>query len=55
LLIISEFKLLEETNPTSLDQLLQIISRISEMACNGGDIGIGYGRIGYAGRWGVVG
>jgi len=25
------------------------------MACNGGDIGIGYGRIGYAGRWGVVG
>lgn len=25
------------------------------MAANGGDIGIGYGRVAYAGRWGVVG
>lgn len=25
------------------------------MAMNGGDLGIGYDRIAYAGRWGVVG
>ncbi len=25
------------------------------MALNSGDIGIGYSRIAYAGRWGVVG
>jgi len=25
------------------------------MALNGGDLGIGYNRIAYAGRWGVVG
>lgn len=25
------------------------------MSYNGGDIGIGYGRVAYAGRWGVVG
>lgn len=55
LLVISEFTLLEDINPSSLDNLLQIISGISEMALNGGDIGIGYGRIAYAGRWGVVG
>lgn len=25
------------------------------MSYNGGDIGVGYGRVAYAGRWGVVG
>lgn len=55
LLIISEFTLLEQINPTSLDNLLQIIAGISEMVYNGGIAGIGYNRIAYAGRWGVVG
>jgi hypothetical protein len=55
LLLISEFTLLEDICPSSLDILLQIISSISEMALNGGNLGIGYGRIAYAGRWGVVG
>lgn len=55
LLIISEFTLLEEINPSSLDNLLLIIAGISEMAINGGVAGIGYNRIAYAGRWGVVG
>jgi hypothetical protein len=25
------------------------------MALNGGEVGIGYGRVAYAGRWGIVG
>ncbi len=25
------------------------------MAISGGDLGIGYGRVAYAGRWGIVG
>lgn len=32
-----------------------MISEISEMAINGGDLDIGYGRLAFAGRWGVVG
>lgn len=55
LLIISEYKLLEDVNPSSLDQLLQIISGICEMTSNGGIAGVGYQRIAYAGRWGIVG
>lgn len=55
LLVISEFTLLEDINPSSFDNLIQIISGIAEMALNGGDLGVGYGRIAYAGRWGVVG
>lgn len=54
-LIISEFTLLEDINPNSLDSLLQIISGIAEMAMGGGIIGVGYNRVAYAGRWGVVG
>lgn len=55
LLIISEFTLLEDINPSSLENLLHIISGVSEMALNGGIVGIGKNRIAHAGRWGVVG
>lgn len=55
ILIISDFQLLEDINPSSLESLLQIISGIAEMAIDGGAIGIGNGRVAYAGRWGVVG
>jgi hypothetical protein len=47
--------LIEEICPSSFDILLQIIAGVSEMAINGGDIGVGYGRVAYAGRWGIVG
>jgi hypothetical protein len=47
--------LLEEICPTSFDILLQIISGVAEMAINGRELGIGYRRIAYAGRWGIVG
>ena len=55
LLIISEYTLLEDINPSSLENLLQIIAGICEMVLNGGVAGIGYNRIAYAGRWGIVG
>ena len=54
-LIISEFQLLEDLCPSTHDSLLQIIMGVAEMASSGPTIGIGYNRIGYAGRWGVVG
>ena len=54
-LIISEFKLLEDFCPTSLESLLMIVSGISDMIINGGPVGIGRNRIGHAGRWGIVG
>ena len=54
LLVISEFKLLEDICPSSLEELLQIISGVCEMAMEN-PAGIGYNRIAYAGRWGVVG
>ena len=54
-LIISEFRAFEDICPSSLDELLQIISGISKMAINGGVVGMGRNRIAYAGRWGVIG
>ena len=54
LLVISEFQLLENINPQSIEEVLQIVLGISEMGKEQ-DLGIGYGRIAYAGRWGIVG
>lgn len=55
MLLFPDFVLLEDINPASIDDLLEIIKGVSEMAAEGGELGVGYQRIGYRSRWGVVG
>ena len=55
LLLFPNFTLLENIGPQDYNELLSIIKGISEMAIEGGHIGIGYGRVAYNARWGVVG
>ncbi len=54
-LLVPDFVLLEDISPSSLDELLQIIKGISEMALEGDVIGVGRNRIAHRDRWGVVG
>lgn len=54
LLVIPEFELLEDTKPESLDALLEIMIGVAEL-CREGEVGMGRQRIGYAGKWGIVG
>lgn len=54
-LLVPDFVLLEDISPSSLEELLQIIKGISEMALEGEVIGVGRNRIAYRDRWGVVG
>ena len=54
-LLFPDFLLLEDISPDSLENLLSIISGISEMAIEGGCIGVGYNRLAYKDRWAVVG
>lgn len=54
-LLVPDFVLLEDISPSSLEELLQIIKGISEMALDGEVIGVGQKRIAHRDRWGVVG
>lgn len=54
-LLIPDFVLLEDISPSSLDELLQIVKGISEMALEGDVMGVGRNRIAHRDRWGVVG
>lgn len=54
-LLVPDFVLLEDISPSSLEELLQIIKGISEMALDGEAIGVGQKRIAHRDRWGVVG
>jgi hypothetical protein len=54
LLVVPEFTLLEDTNPIEVDDLIDIIVGVAEL-CRDCDAGIGRGRIGFAGKWGIVG
>ena len=56
LLLVPEFVLLEDISPSSVEELLEIIKGICEMALDGGiSLGVGRARIAYRDRWGVVG
>lgn len=54
-LLFPDFTLLEDISPSSLPDLLSIIKGVNEMLLEGGPVGIGYNRIAYNDRWGVVG
>lgn len=54
-LLVPDFVLLEDISPSSLEELLQIVKGISEMALDGEAIGVGQKRIAHRDRWGVVG
>jgi hypothetical protein len=55
LLLFPNFTLLEDICPQDYNDLLSIIKGISEMVIEGGVVGIGYRRVAYNARWGVVG
>jgi hypothetical protein len=54
LLIIPEFTLLEHSKPETVDELIDILVGVSEL-CRESDVGLGRGRVGFAGKWGIVG
>jgi hypothetical protein len=54
LLVVPEFTLLENANPIEVDDLINIIVGVAEL-CRDCDVGVGRGRIGFAGKWGIVG
>lgn len=54
LLIIPQFTLLENAKPSSIDSLIDLIIGVAEVAVDN-YIGFGHNRIGFAGRWGIVG
>ena len=55
-LIFPDFILLEDLSPSSLEELLSIISGICEMSLSSEEgLGIGYNRLCYNARWGIAG
>lgn len=54
-LLFPDFTLLEDLTPSSLNDLLSMITGICEMSIEGGPVGIGHNRLAYKDRWGVVG
>ncbi len=55
LILYPRFTLLEEIQPSNIEEIFEILIGISEMAIEGGGIGIGYERIAFRDRWGIVG
>jgi hypothetical protein len=54
LLVVPEFRLLEDSQPENVDELVDILIGVAEL-CRDCDVGVGRKRIGYSNKWGIVG
>lgn len=54
LLVVPEFRLLEDSQPDTVDDLADILVGVAEL-CRDCDVGVGRKRLGYSNKWGIVG